>query len=293
MRVTEGMQYDSALRSLGDLASRQADAQTEATTGSRLTSPSNDPIASAEYVRMQSSLSQANSRRSTIQTVQGDATLAEGSLSQAADLFAQAKSLAIQGANGTLSASDRATLAKQVDGLRDTMISIANTKGASGYLFGGSQTQTAPFDPTTGAFSGDNAEHVVDIGGSTPTSVGTSGAQAFTAAGGQDVFAALSTLSDALNANDTTAITGSVSGLDAASSQIVSVQGQAGLTMAKLTSSDSALAQLQTRISTQESAVGAADPVAAYSSLSSLSTSLQNAVAVTKQILGNSAFSRF
>ena len=287
------MQYDAALRSLGSLASQQAEAQTEAATGSRLTSPSNDPIASAEYVRLQSSLSQANARRSTIQTVQGDATLAEGSLSQGVDLVAQAKSLAIQGANGTLSAADRATLAKQVDGLRDTMISIANTKGASGYLFGGSQTQTAPFDATTGAYSGDNGEHVVDIGGSTPTSVGTSGAQAFTTAGGQDVFAALSTLSDALNANDVTAISGSVSGLDAASTQLVNAQGQAGLTMAKLTSSDSALGLLQTRISSQQSAVGAADPVAAYSSLSQLSTSLQNAVAVTKHILDNSAFNRF
>jgi len=292
MRVTEGMQYDSSLRALTGLASQEADAQAQATSGSRLTSPSADPIAAAQVVRLDASLAQANARRATIQTVQGDAELTENSLAQAVDIFQQAKALAVQGANGTLSASDRATLAQQVDGLRDSMLAIANTKGSTGYIFAGSKSKSAAFD-STAAYMGDDTNHAVDIGGATPTAVGVTGAQAFTAAGGQDVFAALSALGTALSSNDVAGITASMSALDASHDQIVRAQGQAGLVVSRLTASDTALQTLTARLTESENQIQGADPIAAYTSLSSLSASLQNAVAVTKQILGNDAFNRF
>src|SRR6478609_6132607 len=208
MRVTEQMRYDSVANNLSQLSSRQAKAAQEAQTGVRVNLPSDDPIAAAQLARLAASQSQVAARRSTINSVRGDAELAESSLQQASDLMATAKELAMQGGNGSLGASERATLALQVKDIRDQLVGIANTRGTSGYLFAGSATETKPFS--------------------------ASGAKAFTSAGGRDVFGDLDALYNALNSNDTTAIGVSIDGLDRSRSQITNAQAAVGLTINKL-----------------------------------------------------------
>src|SRR5450432_1212015 len=145
MRVTENMRYASVTNNLSSLASRQAKAAQVAQTGDRINAPSDDPIAAAELARLSASQNQIAARRSTITSVRGDAELAESQLQAASDLMATAKDLAMQGANGTLTADQRATMASQIKDIKDQLVGVANTKGSSGYLFGGLQTDSTPF----------------------------------------------------------------------------------------------------------------------------------------------------
>jgi len=289
MRVTENMRYSSVLNNLSSLSTRQAKAAAEAQTGLRVANPSDDPIAAADLARLSASQDQTTARRSTITTVRGDSELAESSLQQASDLFARAKEIATQGANGTLSASDRANLATQVKDLQQQLVGIANTKGSAGYLFGGSQTQNQPFTPA-GAFSGDDEDHVVDIGNSTPTAVNASGAKAFTSAGGRDVFTDLDTLYTALSTNDAAGVSGTLTNLETSRAQITNEQAQVGAVINKLDASDSILSNLQLQTQKRGSAIGAADPAAAYSNLTQLNDSLDRSVSVAKSILDLAAF---
>jgi flagellar hook-associated protein 3 FlgL len=292
MRVTEQMRYDSVTNNLSQLSARQAKAAQEAQTGIRVNLPSDDPAAAAQLARLAASQSQTSARRSTITSVKGDAELAESSLQQASDLLASAKELAVQGGNGTLGATERASLALQVKDLKDQLVGIANTRGSNGYLFAGSALQTTPFSDT-GAFSGNDDSHVVDIGNSTPTQVNASGAKAFTVAGGRDVFADLDALYTALNSNDTTAIAATLGGIDTSRSQITNAQAGVGITINKLDASDAVLenVDLQNSKSTQE--LGAADPAKAYSNLTQLNNSLQQSLTVAKSILDLAAFKQF
>jgi len=292
MRVTEQMRYDSVAKNLSQLSSRQAKAAQEAQTGVRVNLPSDDPIAAAQLARLSASQSQVSARRSTISSVRGDAELAESSLQQASDLMANAKELAMQGGNGSLGATERQNLALQVKDIRDQLIGIANTKGTSGYLFAGSATETKPFS-ATGAFSGNDDSHVVDIGNSTPSTVNASGAKAFTAAGGRDVFADLDALYNALNANDEAAIATSLDGLDTSRSQITNAQAAVGITLNKLDASDSVQSALDLSNSKSQSDLGAADPAKAYSTLVQLNNALQQSVSVGKSILDMAAFKQF
>jgi flagellar hook-associated protein 3 FlgL len=288
MRVTENMRYASVTNNLSQLASRQAKASQEAQTGIRVNAPSDDPVAAAELARLSASQNQITARRGTITSVRGDAELAESQLQSASDLMATAKELAVQGANGTLTADQRSSLALQVKNIKDQLIGVANTKGSTGYVFGGLQTQSKPFDDL-GAFSGDDQDHLVDIGNSTPTAVNASGAKAFTAAGGRNVFADLDTLYTALNTNDVAGVSGTLDDLDTSRSQITQAQAATGVVINRLDASDSVLsaANLSTQKSTQE--VGAADPTQAYSNLTQLNNSLQQSVAVAKSMLDISA----
>jgi flagellar hook-associated protein 3 FlgL len=286
------MRYASVTNNLADVSSRQAAAAQQAQSGQRVNLPSDDPIAAAQLARLSASQAQVTARRGTISAVRGDTELAESSLQQASDLMATAKDLAVQGGNGSLGAPERAALALQVKDIRDQMLGVANTKGSSGYIFGGSQTQSQPFT-TAGAFTGDDEDHVVDIGNSTPTAVNASGAKAFTVAGGRDVLADLDSLYTALNTNDTVGVSATLDNLDASRAQITSAQAASGTILNRLDASDAILsnAQLQNTQSTQE--VGAADPAAAYTNLTQLNNALQQSVSVSKSILDMAAFKQF
>jgi len=292
MRVTEQMRYDSVANNLSQLSARQAKAAQQAQTGIRVSLPSDDPIAAAQLARLSASQSQITARRSTITSVRGDAELAESSLQQASDLMASAKELAMQGGNGSLGANERAMLAQQVKDIKDQLIGIANTRGTTGYLFAGSATETKPFS-TAGAFNGNDDVHVVDIGNSTPTAVNASGAKAFTAAGGRDVFADLDALYTALNTNDVAAIGNSLDGIDQSRSQITTSQAAIGITINKLDASDSVQSALDLQNSKSQSDIGAADPAKAYSTLVQLNNALQQSVSVGKSILDLAAFKQF
>ncbi len=292
MRVTENMRYDSVTTNLSSLSSRQAKAAQEAQTGVRVNLPSDDPVAAAQLARLSASQDQITARQSTVTSVRGDAELAESQLQQASDLMARAKELATQGANGSLGADERTAMAKQITDIKTQLIAVANTKGANGYVFGGSQDQTPPFDDT-GAFSGDDLDHMVDIGNSTPTAVNASGAQAFTAAGGRDVFADLDTLATALTNNDQAGVSGTLTNLDTSRAQITNAQAQAGAVINRLDASTAVLSAAQ--LSTQKSAseVGAADPATAYSNLTQLNNALQQSISVAKSVLDIGAFKQF
>ena len=294
MRVTEQMRYDSVAINLSQLSARQAKAAQEAQTGVRVNLPSDDPVAAAQLARLAASQSQTAARRASINQVKGDAELSESTLQQASDLVASAKDLAIQGGNGTLGASERASLALQVKDIKDQMVGLANTKGSTGYLFGGSANQTTPFS-STGAFTGNDDDHVIDIGNSTPTAVNASGAKAFTIAGnnGRDVFADLDALYTALNGNDTAGISASLDGIDKSRSQITTAQASVGITLNKLDASDSLLSSIDLQDSKSIEEVGAADPAKAYSNLTQLNNALQQSVSVAKTILDLVAFKQF
>ncbi|MFZ5894338.1 MAG: flagellar hook-associated protein FlgL [Myxococcota bacterium] len=284
MRVTDGMRYQNVRANLSRLQAQNAQAQQQAASGLRLERPSDDPVAAAELARLRASLSSASTHRESIQRAQGDAELAESTLAQVNELMADAKEAAMQGANDSLSATDRANLAIEVRNIRTELLKLANTRGNKGYLFSGSKTDTAAFD-SNGAFNGDDTDQVIDAGGSSPLSVSASGAQAFTAAGGRNVFADLESLAQSLESDNRSAVAASLDLIDAGASQVTKERARIGLVVSKLQASDGVLEQLGVDLSRQQSEVGAVDPFEAFSKVTTLAQSLQQAVQVSRQVL--------
>lgn len=292
MRVTEGMKYSQVLSNLSNLTSQHAKAAQEASTGIRVGKPSDDPIAAAELARLSASSSQTKAHLSTIDTVRGDAELTESTLDGASDIFARLREIALQGANGDLTAENRKTLSVEVAGLKDSLLQLANARGTRGYLFSGSQVTTAAFDPA-GVFQGDDEAHVVQIGNSTPTAVSTSGAEAFVIAGGRNVFADLQSLATALGTDDLAAIRQSIDDVGASQAQLVNARARSGLVLSKLDASESVLSSLETEQQKRAQTAGAADPYESYTRVTSLAQSLERAIAVSRQILDLGGNNRF
>ena len=292
MRVTEGMRYTEVARNLARLQSDHADASRQAMTGLRVDKPSKDPSAAAELARLRASLSSNAAHKEAIGLVRGDAELAESTLAQSSDLLTRAREIAMTGANGSLSADDRAVMANEVRGLKDELVRLANTRGTKGSIFAGTQTAGPAFSPS-GTFQGDDVLQSVDIGSSGPVQVGASGARAFTAAGGRDVFADLDALTTALQTNDASAVAASLDSIEASQTQVTNERARVGLLVGRLDTSAAVLEQLELDTGRRQEAVGAADPIEAYSRLSSLSGAIERSVAVSRQILELTGVARF
>ena len=93
--------------------------------------------------------------------VQGQLQIADSALGSAVTQLTQAVSVATSANNGTLNPSQLGSVAIQLSGIRDELISLANTGYQSQYVFGGSQTSTLPFTtsnattPSTTTYNGD------------------------------------------------------------------------------------------------------------------------------------------
>ncbi|HAM4538229.1 TPA: flagellar hook-filament junction protein FlgL [Escherichia coli] len=61
----------------------------------------------------------------------------------------------VSASNGTLSDDDRASLATDIQGLRDQLLNLANTTDGNGrYIFAGYKTESAPFSEADGKYEG-------------------------------------------------------------------------------------------------------------------------------------------
>ena len=70
---------------------------------------------------------------------------ADSTLSSVMTALQRAISLGVEGANGTLNASDRAAIATEVQGIQTQLLSLANLSYQGNYVFAGTATQTAPY----------------------------------------------------------------------------------------------------------------------------------------------------
>jgi flagellar hook-associated protein 3 FlgL len=293
MRITDNMQLSQAIAGQETASTTLYNLSAEASSGKKIVNPSDSPAGYAQVVSTTAQIARMNARQTTIATATGDLTDADGALSSAGDLLTQAKTLALEAANGTQDATSRAETAQQIDQISNQLLALANTKGASGgYIFGGTANGTAPFD-SSGTFKGNAQTTNIEVADGVTAQSNVSGADAFTIAGGTDVFAALSAFSTALKANDTTGINNAVSTMDQASSQVLAVRVSAGVLESRMQSASTVITNALTTSNTQLQSEQSADVATVYSELSAAQTSYQAAISVNSQILStlNSRFS--
>lgn len=290
MRITEQIRISTALSGVETSSSRLNDLTRMSSSGVKVDAPSQDPAAYARIVNADGQITLMTARQSSISSASSDLSLADTTLSSASDLLTQAHSLALEMANGSTSASDRANAATQIQGIRSQLVAIANTKGSNGYIFGGTQTGTPPFDATTGAFSGNGQTKSVEVADGVTATANASGANAFTAAGGSDVLADLDSFATALSSNDLTGINTAISQMDADHSQIVGAQVQVGISEDRLTSAGDVITNALTAVKTARSADADIDAPTVLSDLTATQTAYEQALSVTKQILSMASF---
>jgi len=134
----------------------------ELSSGLRVTSIGSDPVAAAQNVQLLNNIQQDDSFSQTTSLTQGMLQVTDSALGSVVTQLNQAISLATEANNGTLNASDLKSISNEIAGIRDEVLSLANSNYQGQYIFGGSQTGAAPFtlnsstSPATVTYNGDS-----------------------------------------------------------------------------------------------------------------------------------------
>ncbi len=290
MRVTENMRAAQVLRDMSGLRKRHAKAANAATSGLLISRPSDDPTAAARLQRVQRSVETGKSMNRALSLGRSDLELSEASLAEAGMLMQRAKEVALLAANGSTNADTRASAAEEIIGIRSALLGIANTKGVRGYLFAGSQTNAPAFDAAFG-YQGDNYVHSIRSGSTSVVTVSSSGLNAFTAAGGTDIFQDLDDLATSMLANNQGGIQISLTALDVGHEQIVLERARTGVNMTRVDQAETILTNSKFLLEAQKTDIGSIDPAESITELKSLQNSIERTIGVSAQMLQMDAFS--
>lgn len=147
--------------SLDQTQATQQQLSQELSSGRRFSAIGDDPVAAAQNVQLLNQIQRDDSFTQTNSLTQGLLQVTDSALGSVVTQLNQALSLATQANNGTLNASDLKAISNQLAGVRDEVLSLANTTYQGQYVFGGSQTGATPFTlnnattPATVTYNGD------------------------------------------------------------------------------------------------------------------------------------------
>jgi flagellar hook-associated protein 3 FlgL len=291
------------LTNIDRLQNRITEANSQVSSGLRITAASDAPDEIGALLQLRSNQSRNSQIQSNLSLAQTDANAADDALSSSIQLMDNASSLATQGATATSDATSRTSLAQQVQSILQQMVLTSQTSVQGRYIFSGDQDNTPQYnwDPT-------QANPVVSVQASAATrqienpAGGTFAASltarqiyddqdaATGAPAADNVFHALSTLQAALENNDTAGISNSITLLQAASVHLNTMQAFYGNVENQIQNATAYGSQYDVQLQTEISNIQDADVTSAAIQLTQSNTQMQAAMQMQGQMPRSSLF---
>ena len=280
---------------LPDLISAIAQTQQQINTdleqiasGQTINRPSDNPAGAAMLVRNSARTAETDQFLRSASGLSGEMQNADSALSSVITILQRAISLGIEGANGTVNASDRAAVAAEVQGIQSELLSLANLSYQGNFVFAGTATQTAPYvldatSPSGVRYVGNSDANTVTVGDHLAVKTNLPGSQLFTAAGA-DVFQAIQDLVTNLQSGSN--IDAAVSDVSNAYQHINAQRVFYGNAINQLNNQQTFLNNQTTQLAEQANTIGGADLPKVISDLVNAQTSRQatlEAVSKTQQ----------
>lgn len=145
-RISTANQFDRTIQQLGVRQTDLANLQERLSTGKRVLKASDDPVAASlhEASRNRSARIEADLR--ALDTSRTSLQQAEAGLAESGELMTRMKELFIAAGNGAYTDAEREDIARQLEGLREQLIAVANRTDSNGRtLFGGLGGASVPF----------------------------------------------------------------------------------------------------------------------------------------------------
>ena len=146
MRLSSATIYNQNLNSMLAQQSDYQDAAQQVSSGTRVSKPSDDSLAAAQAVTVRQSIAANQQYADSRASITTALSQEESTLDSVNDAITSAMTLVVQAGNGTLSDADRESIATSLQGIYDTLVTLANSTDSNGnYLFAGYQSQSPAF----------------------------------------------------------------------------------------------------------------------------------------------------
>jgi flagellar hook-associated protein 3 FlgL len=157
--------------------------QEKVASGKELVRPSDGVDLALNISRLKSSIAKLDSYKDSLNAVNDRLRIEESYMTGTSDVLRQIKTLTIQGANASMSLSDKNVIATQIDELINELVNQANGADVNGnFLFAGTRVATRPYqldDSGVFRYQGDQVNTSVDFSSTRQTVIGRSGPDVF------------------------------------------------------------------------------------------------------------------
>lgn len=118
-------------------------------TGKRINRPSDDPNGAEMVLNMRTSMSQLSQFQRNAQTVNLKLTAADDALASYETSLDRVRTLISRGLSEISTPQTREAVAIELESIRQSILTTANTISGGEYVFGGTRQNAPPFDPAT------------------------------------------------------------------------------------------------------------------------------------------------
>jgi len=291
--------YVTNLVSALDLAQgREQQFSNELSSGTRISSLSDDPVSAGQNVLLLNQIQRDDSFTQTSSLITGQLQVADSALGSVVSQLTQAIALATSANNGTMNASDVQSISSQISGVLGEVESLANSNYQGQYIFAGGRTTTQPFttstatSPAVTTYSGDSNVNYLDTPNGQKIQLNVPGDQIFL--GASSVFGVLNslvgdfasgTVNTAQAQQDTQALTAA---LKFVSQQRVAIDNS----MTQLTTASGAIATEKTQLLAAQTTLMQADLATVATQLSLSKTQETALESVIAQLGSGSLFDK-
>jgi flagellar hook-associated protein 3 FlgL len=283
LRITNSTLANEALSGFQAQFRALDEARRQASTGLRVSRPSDDPVAVAGIMHSSSSLRALDQYQRNLGAAQSRLAVEDSTLSDLNDALIRAKELALSQGGDPASAATRATAGAEASRLTDFVRDLANTQFAGAYIFGGQYADTAPFQGAVwDAARPPDGDHTVEVGARRFVATNHSAKEIFI---DTDAVDALQALTDALKGNDAQGTLDALTRIDGAFDQVQAIVGDLGARMTQLDVAVANLDSLEVNLQTFRSELQDADLTEAVTRLVERQGALEAAMLANSKIL--------
>lgn len=183
MRISTMQQFNSGVRSILNNQESTTRTQEQISTGRRVLTPADDPIASTRILQLQQDISLREQYQKNVTASRNRLNLEESILKSVTENIQRVRELTVNAGNGSQTFDDRNAIAAEIEKRLEAIVDLMNTKDASNtYIFAGFKGETVPFQNRLGGgvtYFGDDGERFLEIGSSTVVQTNDTGKNIF------------------------------------------------------------------------------------------------------------------
>jgi len=292
MRIATNMLTGNAVSQIQNLTGNLSTLQTEVSTGQRVSQPEDDPAAVGQLINLQSQQQQLAQFQKNASTALEISQASTSALTNLKSLSDNAAEIATTGSS-TESSASAAAYATEVNQLIEQAVQSANASLNGSYLFGGTASQTAPYqvqrdasgDITQVTYNGSSSSASIPLSDSFSASPYTGST---TNQGLADFVNNLVSLRDALNNNDSSTVATVSSSLQTTENTIIESISQQGAVQSGIQTLQSQQTTNATNLDSLVSGNRDADIAQAMTQLSQAQVAYQAALQSTATIMSKS-----
>lgn len=159
VRITQNMINNNMMRNLNNSMGKMDKLQEQASSGRKISRPSDDPVVATRGMFYRSSLMENEQFQKNVNEANAWMDTTDQALDDVNNILQRAKELVIQ-SGGTLDQDGFNAIASEMDQLREHLGNIANQSLGGKYIFAGNDTSNPPYDFATQVFTNQNTNDI-------------------------------------------------------------------------------------------------------------------------------------